>query len=213
MQVHSTVWGLRSHTSRGQETKTQKKKKYCNKFNKNFQNGSHQQKIFNIYIKVERDVNHKRIPSRAMKKPLIVRQGWGRKMGSMAAHSSILAWSMPRTEEPGGLQSMGSQRVRQDWSDLAHMHACTRKKKAEHQHFWWGKIASENQPLLGSLLELSGPALGSPPELQSSPAGLQSSTFSCRKIQKPVLIFVLTWLSEQCVTRAFWACLLVFLLK
>ena len=32
----------------------------------------------------------------------------------MATHSSILAWRMPWTEEPGGLQSMGSQRVRQD---------------------------------------------------------------------------------------------------
>ena len=32
----------------------------------------------------------------------------------MATHSSILAWRLPRTEEPGGLQSMGSQRVRHD---------------------------------------------------------------------------------------------------
>ena len=30
----------------------------------------------------------------------------------MATHSSILAWTIPLTEEPGGLQSMGSQRVR-----------------------------------------------------------------------------------------------------
>ena len=29
----------------------------------------------------------------------------------MATHSSILAWRIPRTEEPGGLQSMGSKRV------------------------------------------------------------------------------------------------------
>jgi len=29
----------------------------------------------------------------------------------MATHSSILAWEIPRTEEPGGRQSMGSQRV------------------------------------------------------------------------------------------------------
>ena len=29
----------------------------------------------------------------------------------MATHSSVLAWSIPRTEEPGGLQSMGLQRV------------------------------------------------------------------------------------------------------
>ena len=33
----------------------------------------------------------------------------------MATHSSILAWTIPRTEEPGGWQSMGSQRVRHDW--------------------------------------------------------------------------------------------------
>ena len=30
----------------------------------------------------------------------------------MVTHSSILAWEIPRIEEPGGLQSMGSQRVR-----------------------------------------------------------------------------------------------------
>ena len=32
----------------------------------------------------------------------------------MATHSSILAWKIPWMEEPGGLQSMGSQRVRHD---------------------------------------------------------------------------------------------------
>ena len=33
----------------------------------------------------------------------------------MATHSSILAWRIPWTEEPGGLQFTGSQRVRHDW--------------------------------------------------------------------------------------------------
>jgi len=33
----------------------------------------------------------------------------------MATHSSILAWRIPQTEEPGRLQSIGSQRVRHDW--------------------------------------------------------------------------------------------------
>ena len=33
---------------------------------------------------------------------------------AMATHSSILAWKVPWTEEPGGLQSMGSQRVGHD---------------------------------------------------------------------------------------------------
>ena len=46
---------------------------------------------------------------------------WVRSLGQedslekeMATHSSILAWKIPWTEEPGGLQSKGSQRVRRD---------------------------------------------------------------------------------------------------
>ena len=35
---------------------------------------------------------------------------------AMAAHSSTLAWKIPWTEEPGGLQSMWSQRVRHHWA-------------------------------------------------------------------------------------------------
>ena len=37
----------------------------------------------------------------------------------MATHSSVLAWRIPGRGEPGGLPSMGSHRVRHDWSDLA----------------------------------------------------------------------------------------------
>ena len=37
----------------------------------------------------------------------------------MATHSRILAWRIPRTEEPGGLQFIESQRVRHEWSDVA----------------------------------------------------------------------------------------------
>ena len=46
---------------------------------------------------------------------------WVRSLGredpleeGMATHSSMLAWRIPRTEEPGGLQSMGLQRVGHD---------------------------------------------------------------------------------------------------
>ena len=38
----------------------------------------------------------------------------------MATHSSIHAWKIPRTKEPGGLQSMGSQRVGRDWATSLH---------------------------------------------------------------------------------------------
>ena len=40
----------------------------------------------------------------------------------MATHSSILAWSIPWTEEPVGLQSMELQRIRHDWNDVAWMY-------------------------------------------------------------------------------------------
>ena len=39
----------------------------------------------------------------------------------MASHSNILDWKIPQTEEPGGLQSMGSQRVTHDWA-TEHVH-------------------------------------------------------------------------------------------
>ena len=52
---------------------------------------------------------------------LETQETWVRSLGQedplekdMATHSSILAWRIPWTEEPGGLQSMGSQRVGQD---------------------------------------------------------------------------------------------------
>ena len=38
---------------------------------------------------------------------------------AMATHSSVLAWRIPGTGEPGGLPSLGSHRVRHDWGDLA----------------------------------------------------------------------------------------------
>ena len=43
----------------------------------------------------------------------------------MATYSSILAWKIPWTEEPGRLQSMGLQRVGQDWETITHIHTHT----------------------------------------------------------------------------------------
>ena len=43
----------------------------------------------------------------------------------MATHSGVLAWRIPWTEEPGGLQSTGPQRVRHDCSDFACTHSFT----------------------------------------------------------------------------------------
>ena len=38
----------------------------------------------------------------------------------MATHPSIFAWEIPWSEEPGGLQSMGSERVGHDWVTNTH---------------------------------------------------------------------------------------------
>ena len=56
-----------------------------------------------------------------VKNPPAMQETWVQSLGledpleeGMATHSSILAWKIPWTEEPGGLQSMGWQRVRHD---------------------------------------------------------------------------------------------------
>ena len=53
----------------------------------------------------------------------------------MVTHSSILAWRIPLTQEPGGLQSMGSQRVRRD---------CMTNTLTFHGEFKWVKKCLSN---------------------------------------------------------------------
>ena len=57
-----------------------------------------------------------------VKNPPAMREAWVQSLGwddplekGMVTHSSILAWRIPWTEEPGGLQSVGSQRVGHDF--------------------------------------------------------------------------------------------------
>ena len=50
----------------------------------------------------------------------------------MATHSSVLAWRIPGTGEPGGLPSMGSHRVGHDWSDLAAVAAAQEKEESRY---------------------------------------------------------------------------------
>jgi len=48
----------------------------------------------------------------------------------MATHSSVLAWRIPGTAEPGGLPSMGLHRVEHDWRDLAVAEVKKREREA-----------------------------------------------------------------------------------
>ena len=50
---------------------------------------------------------------------LEIKPGWSSKRSGTRTHSSVLAWRIPGTGEPGGLTSMGSHRVGHDWSNLA----------------------------------------------------------------------------------------------
>ena len=59
----------------------------------------------------------------------------------MATHSSVLAWRISGTGEPGGLPSMGSHRVRHNWSDSARLYfqICSRCDKHRLKHKYLGK--------------------------------------------------------------------------
>ena len=55
----------------------------------------------------------------------------------MVTHSSILAWEIPWTEEPGGLQSMGLQRVGHDLVTKQQLFFITGKKKVFTRDMQW----------------------------------------------------------------------------
>ena len=90
----------------------------------------------------------------------------------MATHSSILAWEIPWTEEPGGLKSMGSQRV---GHDLATEHGCT---ASLHKQEWQTLLDPFNQftvpiPRLGSSLNPQRVPEGSGASLQGTRSYVQ----------------------------------------
>ena len=63
----------------------------------------------------------------------------------MAPHSSPLAWKIPWTEEPGGLQPMGSHRVGQDLTFTFHLHALE-KEMATHSSVLAWRIPGTEEP-------------------------------------------------------------------
>ena len=73
----------------------------------------------------------------------------GKAEEAMAPHSSTLAWDIPWTEEPGGLQSMGSWRVGHDWATdftfTFHFHALE-KEMAIHSSVLAWRIPGTGEP-------------------------------------------------------------------
>ena len=79
--------------------------------------------IWNSIINMIYDKYVASLVAQRLKNLPAMRETWVRFLGredplekEMATHSSILAWRIPWMEEPGGLQSMGSQRVGHDWA-------------------------------------------------------------------------------------------------
>ena len=54
----------------------------------------------------------------------------------MATHSSNLGWRIPWTEEPGGLQSMGSQRVGHDWTTKRSIPQTAKGRRKSEDSAW-----------------------------------------------------------------------------
>ena len=102
---------------------------------------------------------------------------WRRKWQS---HSSILAWRIPWTEEPGGLQSTGSRRVGHDW--VTSLSLWIQRLIPDHELFRW---RSTSQPVKKSSISL----LASPYELKE---GIQELKSQLGKKKK-------TWLSSLSV--------------
>ena len=70
-----------------------------------------------------------------------------------ATHSSILAWRIPWTEEPGGLQSTKSERVGHGWSDLAHTKSKVIREDASQRRketMWDNGLPLRSTALLGA---------------------------------------------------------------
>ena len=74
-----------------------------------------------LQINISLFCSHIPLIDQTVKNPPAMQETWVQSLGQedplekgMATHSSILAWRIPRTEEAGGLQSMGSQRIRRE---------------------------------------------------------------------------------------------------
>ena len=81
----------------------------------------------------------------------------------MATHSSVLAWRIPGTWEPGGLPSMESHRVAHDWSDLAAAAAVQLGNNILWKWEWSRSVVSDSATPWTVAYRLS-PPMGSPGE-------------------------------------------------
>ena len=98
---------------------------------------------------------------------------------AMATHSSIHAWRIPWTEEPGRLQSMGSHRVGHHWSNLA----CTHTHGHAHTHTHAHLFPLANLDII--LASLTWPDISQTSLLHTDPWTL--TCFQPQNVERPLL--------------------------
>ena len=132
----------------------------------------------------------------------------------MTTHSSVLAWRIPGTREPGGLLSMGSHRVRDDWCDLtaaaAHPYVTTGKSIALTRGTFVGKLMSllfnmlsrlvitflpRSKCLLISRLRSPSAVILEPPKIKSATVSTVSPSICLEVMGLDVMILVFWMLS------------------
>ena len=132
-----------------------------------------------------------------------MREMWVRSLGredplekEMATHSSILAWGIPWTEEPGGLQSMGSQRVGHDWASSMHvLHTLHSFYCFKHAKFFMN-LYRQQWPEISLFRNHQGYILSSQRE-----AGDISSSFN-----RPIRFFPKPWVDFSLLTHIWGLC-------
>ena len=121
----------------------------------------------------------------------------------MATHSSILAWRIPGTEQPGGLPSMGSHRVGHDWSDLAaaafQINRIFKWKKEKNNTQNEGTRTTAEEQVHGKGLQSTQPP--GPP-----PFSLTEGSQATRGSPAPTSAPVQAWLrlQESALMQGFW---------
>ena len=142
----------------------------------------------------------------------------------MAIHSSTIAWKIPWTEEPGRLQSMGSQRVRHDWATSLHSFLYSPALTSVHDYWKNHSLVDKVMSLLFNVLSrlviaflprskrLLISQLQSPSAVILEPQKINSVTVSivspsiCHEVMRPdamIFVFWMFWILSQLFHSSF----------
>ena len=133
-----------------------------------------------------------------------------------APHSSTLAWKIPWTKEPGGLQSMGSQRVGDDWATSLPLFTfmtgegngnplqCSCLENPRDEGIWWAAVYGVAQS--GTRLKRLSSSSSSVAVVSSSLAthGLQHTRLPCPSLSPRVCSLESIWVFSNWCPSSHW---------